>query len=153
MQKTSAGILMYRNRVSLEVLLIHPGGPYFRNKDDGYWSIPKGEIDEGEDGFAAARREFEEETGCRPEGEFRQLGKVRQKSGKVVLAWSVKGDCDEAKVVSNVFRLEWPPHSGRIQDFPEVDRAGWFTIEAARKKINPAQVPLLEELSRLILSA
>ncbi len=149
MQKTSAGVLMYRRKeTGLEVFLIHPGGPYFRGKDEGAWSIPKGELDEGEEGLAAAKREFEEETGCRPEGVFGKLGQVRLKSGKIVLAWSVEGDCDAQAIRSNRFTMEWPPRSGRMQEFPEADRAAWFPVEDARKKINAAQQQFIDELVR-----
>ncbi len=151
MPKTSAGILMYRRGVTgLEFFLIHPGGPFFINKDAGAWSIPKGEIDEGEDSLAAAKREFLEETGCRPEGNFIPLGKVKQKSGKIVLCWAVEGDCSAETIVSNLFTLEWPPKSGRIRQFPEADRAGWFGLETAREKINQAQAGLLDELVTII---
>lgn len=138
---------MYRGRHdSLEVFLVHPGGPFFKNKDDGAWSIPKGEINEGEDSLDAARRELEEETGCTPEGSFLPLKAVKQKSGKIVLAWAVENDCDADSIKSNTFSVEWPPKSGRMQEFPEVDRAAWFTIGQARQKINPAQASLLDEL-------
>lgn len=147
MPKTSAGILMYRKRNNeLEVFLIHPGGPFFTKKDEGAWSIPKGEIDEREDELSAAKREFEEETGCRPEGLFVPLSPVKQKSGKIVLSWAVEGECEADSITSNTFSLEWPPKSGRVQEFPEADRAAWFTIREARQKINPAQAPLLDEL-------
>src|SRR5512142_3173193 len=147
MPKTSAGILLYKRKDGdLRVFLVHPGGPFFAKKDAGAWSVPKGEIDEGEDALAAAKREFEEETGCRPEGEFIPLSEVTQKSGKIVRAWAVEGECDAQKIRSNTFTLEWPPKSGRMQEFPEVDRAGWFTVGEAKEKINPAQIALLEEL-------
>ena len=147
MPKTSAGLLLYkRNNNVLLVFLVHPGGPFFAKKDAGAWSVPKGEIDEGEDALAAAKREFGEETGCRPEGDFIPLSPVTQKSGKIVHAWAVEGDCDAQAVKSNTFTLEWPPKSGRMQEFPEVDKARWFTIDEAREKINPAQVALMEEL-------
>lgn len=146
MPKTSAGILMYRATDVIEVFLIHPGGPFFKNKDDGTWSIPKGEIAEGEDPLAAAKREFVEETGCTPHGNFFPLTPIRQKSGKIVASWAVEGDCDADAVSSNTFRLEWPPKSGKFQEFPEADRAAWFPVEEARRKINPAQVSLIEEL-------
>ncbi|MGE5172453.1 MAG: NUDIX domain-containing protein [Betaproteobacteria bacterium] len=146
-QKISAGVLMYRKgKNEIEVFLVHPGGPFFMKKDAGAWSIPKGEIGEGEDPLGAAKREFEEETGCRPEGSFLPLKSVKQKSGKIVLSWAVEGDCDADSITSNTFSLEWPPKSGRTQEFPEVDRAAWFTIGEARQKINPAQAPLLDEL-------
>jgi len=147
MPKTSAGLLLYqRNNNVLQVFLVHPGGPFFAKKDAGAWSVPKGEIDEGEDALAAAKREFEEETGCRPAGNFIPLSPVTQKSGKIVHAWAVEGDCDAQAIRSNTFTLEWPPKSGRMQEFPEVDKAGWFTIDEAREKINPAQAALMEEL-------
>lgn len=130
----------------LRVFLVHPGGPFFAKKDEEAWSVPKGELDEGEDALTAARREFEEETGCRPQGKFIPLSPVTQKGGKTVLAWAMEGDCDADTIRSNTFALEWPPKSGRVQDFPEVDRAGWFTVDEAKKKINPAQAALVDEL-------
>jgi predicted NUDIX family NTP pyrophosphohydrolase len=143
---------MFRRRNEiLEVFLVHPGGPFFAKKDLGAWSIPKGEIDEGEKPLATARREFEEETGFTAEGTFLQLTPVTQKGGKVVQAWAFEGDCDPAQMESNSFTMEWPPHSGEQQEFPEVDRAGWFTIEEAGKKINQAQAAFLEELQRLVV--
>jgi predicted NUDIX family NTP pyrophosphohydrolase len=152
MKRTSAGLLMFRRRNEiLEVFLVHPGGPFFAKKDLGAWSIPKGEIDEGEKPLATARREFEEETGFTAEGTFLQLTPVTQKGGKVVQAWAFEGDCDPAQMESNSFTMEWPPHSGEQQEFPEVDRAGWFTIEEAGKKINQAQAAFLEELQRLVV--
>jgi len=151
MAKQSAGLLLYRVREgALEVFLVHPGGPFWAKKDLGAWSIPKGEIGGGEDPLEAARREFEEETGFRPEGVFRELAPVRQKSGKVVHAWAVEGDCDAAAIRSNTFPLEWPPRSGRWMDVPEVDRAGWFDLDTARAKILEGQRGLLEELRRLV---
>ena len=147
MPKTSAGILLYRRKDDqLQVFLVHPGGPFFAKKDEGAWSVPKGEIGEGEDALTAARREFGEETGCKAEGDFIPLSPVKQKNGKTVVAWAVEGDCDAASIKSNTFALEWPPKSGRVQDFPEVDRAGWFTVDEAKKKINPAQAALVDEL-------
>ncbi len=149
MPRTSAGLLLYkRENNALQVFLVHPGGPFFAKKDNGAWSIPKGEIDEGEETLAAAQREFEEETGCRPEGNFLPLAPVKQKSGKTVLAWAVEGACDPGTIRSNTFTLEWPPKSGRMREFPEVDRAGWFTVEEAKQKINPAQAALIDELIR-----
>jgi predicted NUDIX family NTP pyrophosphohydrolase len=146
--KTSAGILLYKKvQGALQVFLVHPGGPFFAGKDEGAWSIPKGEIDEGEDPLAAALREFEEETGCRPEGEFLPLSPVKQKCGKTVLSWSAEGRCDAAAIRSNTFTLEWPKGSGRMREFPEVDRAAWFTVAEAKRKINPAQAALIDELS------
>lgn len=145
--KTSAGLLLYRVRAGvLQVLVVHPGGPLWKNKDDGAWSIPKGEPGPEEDALQAARREFEEETGLRPEGPFLELVPVRLRSGKVVRAWAVEGDCDPAALRSNTFSMEWPPRSGRWSDFPEVDRAAFLPIEEARVKLNPAQVPLLDDL-------
>lgn len=151
MAKQSAGLLLYRvHEGALEVFLVHPGGPFWAKKDLGAWSIPKGEIEEGEDLLEAARREFAEETGFRPEGVFRELAPVRQKSGKVVHAWAVEGDCDAAAIRSNTFPLEWPPRSGRWMDVPEVDRAGWFDLDTARAKILEGQRGLLEELRHLV---
>ena len=151
MAKQSAGLLLYRvHEGALEVFLVHPGGPFWAKKDLGAWSIPKGEIEEGEDLLEAARREFAEETGFRPEGVFRELAPVRQKSGKVVRAWAVEGDCDAAAIRSNTFPLEWPPRSGRWMDVPEVDRAGWFDLDTARAKILEGQRGLLEELRHLV---
>jgi len=145
--KRSAGILLYRrNRGGLEVFLAHPGGPFWTRRDLGAWTIPKGEIDEGEDPLVAARREFEEEIGVALSGDFHALTPIRQKGGKLVLAWAVEGDCDAANIRSNVFAMEWPPRSGKQAEFPEVDRAGWFAIPEAKEKILPAQIPLLEEL-------
>ena len=147
--RTSAGMLMYRRRGGgLQVLLVHPGGPYFRNKDAGAWTLPKGEPAPGEDALAAARREFREETGINvpAAGPFHELGEVKQKGGKVVQAWAFEGDCDPAQCVSNTFRLEYPPRSGKFQEYPEVDRAEFFGLAEAREKINPAQVALVERL-------
>ena len=148
MSKISAGILLYRIRQgAIEVLLVHPGGPFFRSKDDGAWSIPKGESDGDDDLLAVARREFEEETGQTPSGPFIALEPIKQKGGKVVHAWAYQGDCDPAQIKSNTFSLEWPPKSGRTQEFPEIDRAGFFGLVEAKRKINPAQAALLEELA------
>ena len=150
-KKESAGILMYRFCDStLEVFLVHPGGPYWVKKDAGAWSIPKGEFSEKEDRFSAAKREFKEETGFVPEGNFVPLRPVRQPGGKVVYAWVIKGDCDAKTIVSNTFSMEWPPRSGKYQEFPEVDRAGWFAMDVAREKILKGQVGLLEELSQMV---
>ncbi len=147
MPKTSAGVLMFRHRGnSIELLLIHPGGPYSARKDLGAWSIPKGEIDAGEDPHAAARREFNEETSFDAVGEFIPLRQIRQKSGKTVSAWAVEGDIDPAGVRSNTFTMEWPPRSGRETEFPEVDKAGWFTVAEARSKMIEAQFALVKSL-------
>ena len=151
MTKNSAGLLLYRIRDgNIEVFLVHPGGPFWAKKDLGVWSIPKGEMDEGEKLLDAARREFEEETGFSPEGIFRELTPVRQRSGKIVHAWAVQGDCDPTAIRSNTFTLEWPPRSGRMQEIPEVDRAEWFDFDAAREKILEGQRGLLDELRRLV---
>ena len=151
MARTSAGLLLFRKRsVGLEVFLIHPGGPFWRGKDSGAWSIPKGEIDAGEDPLAAARRELTEETGVAVEGEFVALAPVRQKGGKVVVAWAIEADCDASTITSNSFSIEWPPRSGKHPDFPEVDKAAWFALPEARKRINPAQAAFLDELERRI---
>ncbi len=146
MPKCSAGILMYRRTSQgLEVLLVHPGGPFWGKKDKGAWSIPKGEYDE-EEPLACAIREFEEELGERPEGDFLELGEVRQAGGKVVAGFAVEGDFDPAKLVSNTFEMEWPPKSGKLQSFPEIDRAQWFTADEARVRINAAQAVLIDRL-------
>jgi predicted NUDIX family NTP pyrophosphohydrolase len=147
MPRESAGLVMHRERNGVtEFLLVHPGGPFWKNKQAGAWSIPKGEVQPGEDALEAAKREFAEELGFRPEGTFRPLEPVRQKAGKVVLAWAFEGDCDPAACASNTFEMEWPPRSGRRQQFAEVDQAGFFTIEQAREILNPAQLPLLEKV-------
>ncbi len=141
---------MYRGASrSLEVLLVHPGGPFWRNKDDGAWSIPKGEIDADEDPEIVARREFMEEVGSAPTGLLRPLGKIRQRGGKRVHAFAVKGDLDVNTVASNTFEIEWPPKSGRMQTFQEVDRAEWFTLPVARTKILEGQRRLLDRLQQL----
>ncbi|MFH1566403.1 MAG: NUDIX domain-containing protein [Gemmatimonadota bacterium] len=151
MPKHSAGLLLYRRGAAgLEVLLVHPGGPFWARKDDGAWSIPKGEYDPGtEDGLAAARREFGEETGLSIDSPFRELEPVRQGGGKRVKAWAVEADCDPAALRSNTFELEWPPGSGRRQPFPEIDRAAWFPLDAARRKLLKGQVGLLDQLVRV----
>ena len=153
MPKRSAGLLLYRYRdESLEVFLVHPGGPYWARKDLGSWSIPKGEYRTDEDPLTAARREFQEETGLAAEGPFRELTEIRQKGGKYVRAWAMEGDCDPADIRSNTFTLEWPPRSGHLQEFPEADRSGWFGLEEARRKILAGQQPLLDELAGLLAS-
>jgi predicted NUDIX family NTP pyrophosphohydrolase len=143
--KRSAGLLMFRRRrPEPEVLLVHPGGPFWQNKDEGVWSIPKGLYEDGEDPLAAARREFEEETGCRADGGFIALGSFRQPGGKAITAWAVEGDFDAAALRSNTFTIEWPPRSGRFAAFPEVDRADWLSPAAARAKLLRGQVPILK---------
>ena len=151
MAKISAGLLMYRRGASgVEVLLVHPGGPLWKNKEKGAWSIPKGEVHLGEDLLEAARREFEEELGSVAAGEFIPLAPIRQKSGKVVHAWAVEGSIDTASIRSNTFEMEWPPKSGKRVAFAEVDRAEFVDVETAKRRINPAQVALVEELSRIL---
>ena len=143
---------MYRGtKQSLEVLLVHPGGPFWRNKDAGAWSIPKGEIGAGEDPESVAQREFMEELGSAPSGPLRPLGEIRQRGGKLVHAFALHGDLDVGTVVSNTFEMEWPPKSGRTQMFPEVDRAEWFAVPLARRKILEGQQPLLDRLEELSL--
>ena len=144
---------MYRKRGErVQVLLVHPGGPFWTKKDLGSWSMPKGEFSEDEDALKAARREFEEETGFLPTGQFVRLGAIRQPSGKLIHAWAFEGDLDAKKIKSNTFSVEWPPQSGKQQEFPEVDRAEWFTIETAREKIVKGQVEFLDELLRVLES-
>jgi predicted NUDIX family NTP pyrophosphohydrolase len=150
MKRTSAGLLMFRRRSpGLEFFLVHPGGPFFKNKDLGAWSIPKGEYLEDESPLAAAKREFEEETGVAPRGDFLPLGDVTQASGKIVTAWAFEGDCDAEKIHSNTFSIEWPPKSGKIREFPEVDRAAWYSLEPAREKILKAQAEFLDRLTKI----
>ncbi len=147
MKRASAGLLLYRRAAGgLEVMLVHPGGPYWARKDEGSWSIPKGEIEPGEEALAAARREFEEETGATVQGEFVPLQSVKLRSGKVVHAWALQADFDTAGLRSNLFSMEWPPKSGEQREFPEADRAAWFGIDQARLKIHPGQAPLLDYL-------
>jgi len=149
MPRISAGILLFRGRgENVEVLLVHPGGPFWAKKDEGAWSIPKGEAEPGEDPLAAARREFAEETGRPVEGGFIELGSFRQPSGKTVAAWALEGDFDPASLVSMTFSLPWPPRSGKIAEFPEVDTAGWFDLKAADRKILAGQRPILAALER-----
>ena len=150
-KRRSAGILLWRRRGGApEVMLVHPGGPLWSKKDERAWSIPKGEFEPGESAEAVAMREFREETGFGCEGELVALAPVRQPGGKQVIAFALEGDCDAAAARSNRFTLEWPPRSGRMQEFPEVDRAAWFGIEEARLKMMPGQRPLLEELERVL---
>lgn len=147
MAKTSAGLLLFRKAAAgLQVLLVHPGGPFWARKDEGAWSIPKGLADPGEDLLAAAQREFLEETGMAVDGEFLDLGAHRQPGGKTVRAWALEGDFDPAALRSNTFSLEWPPRSGRTAEFPEVDRAVWFSVDEALEKINKGQRPIIEAL-------
>jgi predicted NUDIX family NTP pyrophosphohydrolase len=144
-------VLFRRTANGPEVLLVHPGGPFWARKDLGAWSIPKGELDEGEDPLAAALREFEEETGTpAPAGQAIGLGEIRQRGGKVVQAWALEGDLDAGAIRSSTFEMEWPPRSGRMQEFPEVDRAAWFDLDEARGRLLPAQVPFLDRLGREI---
>ena len=153
MSKTkSAGLLLYReNSGGLEVLLVHPGGPFWQKRDDGAWTIPKGEFDDDEDPLKAAQREFEEETGTVPPGgEFIPLEPVKQPSGKVVYAWAINGDFDLAKLRSNMFPMEWPPNSGKLQQFPEVNRAAWLTLEIAKRKILKGQIPFIDQLLTVV---
>ncbi|MDP9337922.1 MAG: NUDIX domain-containing protein [Acidobacteriota bacterium] len=153
MAKSSAGLLMYRKREGqVQVLLVHPGGPLWKNKDGGAWFVPKGEINPGEQELAAAQREFQEETGLVATGEFLSLGTVKHKSGKKVAAWAFEGDCDPAAIKSNTFEMEWPPKSGKMARFPEIDRADFFTLEGAQEKMHVAEFEfvtrLAEQLSR-----
>ena len=150
MSKNSAGLLMFRRKNAfIEVLLVHPGGPFWSKKDLGSWSLPKGEY-EDEDPLQVARREFEEETGYPVTGNFLPLTPLRQSSGKIVSAWAVEGNCDAAGIKSNTFLLEWPPRSGRQQEFPEVDRAEWFSLSLAREKILKGQAGFLDQLEQLL---
>lgn len=151
MAKTSAGLILYRMQGGkLEVLLVHPGGPFWSKKDEGAWFVPKGELNVGEEPLAGAKREFEEETGLKPEGEFLALGSVKQKSGKTIVAWAFEGDCDPSSIKSNTFTIEWPPKSGRRQEFPEIDRAGFFTVPQAKAKMHPVEYPLVLRLHELL---
>ncbi len=151
MTKQSAGLLLYRRRGGgLEVFLVHPGGPYWQNKDAGAWSIPKGEIDDDEDPLVAAKREFHEETGLTIAGDFIPMSAIKQRGSKKVLAWLAEADFDAASVKSNTFSMEWPPRSGKMKEFGEVDRADWFTLDVAMEKILESQRPLLEEAQQRI---
>ena len=151
MAKTSAGLILYRMQSGkLEVLLVHPGGPFWGKKDEGAWFVPKGELNVGEEPLAGAKREFEEETGLKPEGEFLALGSVKQKSGKTIVAWAFEGDCDPSSIKSNTFTIEWPPKSGRQHEFPEIDRAGFFTVTQAKAKMHPVEYPLVLRLHELL---
>ena len=145
--KKSAGILLYRlGNTGIEIFLVHPGGPFFKNKDLGSWTIPKGEFEDDEEPLKAALREFNEETGHLPEGNFIELKPVKQKSGKIVYAWAIEGNIDEKDLKCNVFSLEWPPRSGKFNEFPEVDEGKWFNADTALKKIIPAQASFINEL-------
>ena len=151
MARQSAGVIMYRRRRdTCEILLVHPGGPYWSRKDLGAWSIPKGEYETDEDPLEAAKREFREETGFTAEGDFIQLHQRRQSGGKLVSAWALEGDCDASKTISNTFTMEWPPHSGQQREFPEVDRAQWFPLDVAKEKILRGQTGFLEELDKIL---
>ena len=151
MARTSAGLLMYRWMAGrLEVLLVHPGGPYWRGKDEGAWSIPKGEYAPDEEPLAAARREFQEETGVRPVGPFLPLTPVLQPGGKMVHAWAFEGDCEPSTLRSNRMVMQWPPGSGQWKSFPEVDQGAWFSLEEATRKILKGQIPLLGELAKAL---
>ncbi|HVT86598.1 MAG TPA: NUDIX domain-containing protein [Chitinophagaceae bacterium] len=151
MSKKSAGLLLYRKRDhSLLFFLVHPGGPFWKNKDRGAWSIPKGEFTGEEDPLAAAKREFEEETGLKSPEKFLPLTPVKQKSGKLIFAWAAHATIEPEHIQSNFFELEWPPHSGKKQLFPEIDKADWFEFKTAKEKIIPGQLPFLEELARLL---
>lgn len=152
MAKTSAGVLLYRRAgKSPEVFLVHLGGPFWAKKDEGAWSIPKGEVAEGEDLIETAKREFLEETGSPLKGELEALRPIKQAGGKIVYAWAIEGEIDASAIRSNTFSMEWPPHSGKNQEFPEVDRAAWFDLETARRKILKSQTPLLEQLQEKLL--
>jgi predicted NUDIX family NTP pyrophosphohydrolase len=151
MSKKSAGILLYRfENNSLEVFLVHPGGPFWKNKDTGAWTIPKGELTDEEDSLDAAKREFKEETSFTPPEKFIELRSIKQKSGKIVFCWAAEGNVDPVKIHSNLFEMEWPPNSGKKQKFPEVDRGNWFTISEAKEKIISAQLQFIEELNGLL---
>lgn len=150
-KKLSAGILLYRRRQEgLQVFLVHPGGPFWAKKDEGAWSIPKGMYQETEEALAAAKREFHEETGSEVNGPFRALSPLKQPSGKVLSVWAAEGDLDETRLNSNTFFLEWPPRSGRMQEFPEVDRGAWFDLLAARTKLQQGQRGFLDQLEQLL---
>jgi predicted NUDIX family NTP pyrophosphohydrolase len=149
--KKSAGLIMYRYRdLALQVLLVHPGGPFWANKDKGAWSIPKGEYGDDEDPLAVAKREFKEETGQTAKGDLIPLSPIKQPGGKFITAWAFMGNCDATSIKSNTFTMEWPPRSGQKTEFPEVDRGGWFMIDTARKKIVKGQVGFIDELCNLL---
>jgi predicted NUDIX family NTP pyrophosphohydrolase len=149
--KKSAGLLLYRcMENTIEFFLVHPGGPFWKNKDIGAWTIPKGELEDEEDALETAKREFKEETGTIIDGNFITLTPVKQKAGKLVYAWAIQGNIDSEKITSNTFKIQWPPKSGKWIDLPEVAKAGWFSIDESKQKINPAQIPLIDELLYLI---
>jgi len=151
MAKRSAGLAMYRvRRGELEILLVHPGGPFWVKKDQGAWFLPKGEVKEGEEALVAAQREFQEETGLRPAGPFVELGSVRQKSGKTVSAWAFEGDCDPAAIRSNLFTIEWPPKSGKQREFPEIDRGAFFALDQARGKMHAVEFEFFMRLKAFL---
>ncbi|MEO5564305.1 MAG: NUDIX domain-containing protein [Chitinophagaceae bacterium] len=152
MKKQSAGILLYRfQKKKTEVFLVHPGGPFWKNKDAGAWTIPKGEFTGDEDPLEAAKREFEEETGTLLTGKFTELQPIKQKAGKTVYAWAIEGDIDPSKIKSNSFEIEWPPKSGKMTSFPEIDRADWFDLIKAKEKINISQVDIISQLEKILL--
>ncbi|MBA3674189.1 MAG: NUDIX domain-containing protein [Chitinophagaceae bacterium] len=152
MAKKSAGIILYRYcNTNLQIFLVHPGGPFWKNKDSGSWSIPKGEFTDKEDALDAAIREFEEETGSKLSGNFIELSPVKQKSGKIIYAWAVKGNIDASAIQCNTFEMEWPPTSGLKQSFPEVDKGEWFATDEAKQKINSSQAALIDELIKKLL--
>lgn len=148
-KKQSAGLLLYRQKDGrLEVLIAHPGGPFFAKRDDGFWTIPKGLYEENEEPFVAAKREFEEEIGSpAPSGRYIELGEVKRKDGKIIQAWAAEGQVNEDEVKSNTFEMEWPPKSGKKQEFPEIDRAVWFSLESAAQKLQDAQIEFLKRLA------
>ena len=149
-KKKSAGLLLFRHTEQLEILLVHMGGPYWKKKDDGAWSIPKGEFEESEDPLNAAKREFAEETGTVPVGDFIPLEPIKQPSGKLIYAWAVNAEFDPSNLRSNLFTMEWPPKSGKQQEFPEIDRAAWLTPEMAKRKILKGQAPFVDQLQALL---
>ena len=147
MAKNSAGMLMFRLSLALEVLLVHLGGPFWAKKDAGAWFVPKGEIEPGEEILETAKREFREETGIEPKEPFLPLGSVKNKSGKVITVWAFRGDCDPSRIRSNTFQMEWPPRSGKMAEFPEIDRAAFYALEEAKQEIHSAERPFLERLT------
>jgi predicted NUDIX family NTP pyrophosphohydrolase len=152
MSKKSAGLLMYRrHNGELEVMLVHPGGPFWAKKDLSSWSVPKGEYTNDEEPFEVAKREFQEETGFKAEGKFIALTPIKQPGGKLITVWAFEGNCDASKIKSNTFKMEWPPRSGKQQEFPEVDRAGWFKIAVAKKKILKGQTGFIDELYKTLV--